>query len=150
MYTLQQIMRESTDETLAWIAERRPIHPGLLSCPYFLPDIEQDLMQRMQVRILAANNAKCRGEAKIAMPRRLEHWQVAEILSGILDFRSLPPCPGSRSKRRRLAVPDGYGGWSADMLPVKRMALQLNSALTKGGLQKVLDRILLDAEEAPD
>lgn len=150
MITLQQVMRESTDEAIERIRANGPLPCGQACDPCFLADIEQDLMQRMQMRILSANHCKCRGEAKLAMPRRLEPWQIAEILAALLDFRSLPPCPGSKSGQRRLAVAAETGGWSTDMLAVKRMALRLNSALTKGGMAAVLSRILMDAEEDPD
>lgn len=150
MVTIQRIVRDELNTALYEIRAEKA-KTAERSEPYVpnFREIESRLTARINNRIYMANLAICKGEPRIRAQPRLEPWQIAEILAAAMDAVRITPQSRKKTDAVRVRYPDG--SLSKDGRPLIEAALAMNSALTKRGINQLVDRLLLICPEcAPD
>lgn len=145
MVTLQQILQETTD---LFIANDLPKllpsgQPGRPAKPVDYAKIETELMQRIQVRIMTANNAKQKGETKLPMPKYLDFGQIAELLNAIMTIRVITD---GDSEMRLLGVYNGQI-YDTNLRQLHIAATKLNGRMNRRDLEEMVARLMLICEE---
>lgn len=147
--TLQQIARDAMDAVLRGILEKR--QEEIKRRGFYQPDfakIESAATTAINDMIVMANLGRGRNESRIPAQKRLEPWQIAEILAAATDI--VQAAPSVREKRTSLRVRLHDGTLSENDRPIRQAALELNSALTERRMSQVLDRLRLLCPERPE
>lgn len=150
MVTLQQILREETDQfiklDLPAILNPQPT-PGAVP-PTTGPGvdyaiIEVRLMQRIQARIMAANKVLGKGETRLSMPKYLDFGQIAEILDAVMTIRVIVD---GDSEMRVLGVYNGQI-YDTNLKDLHIAATKLNGRMSRHDLDEMVSRLMLICKE---
>lgn len=139
MITLQQILQEETSLFIANDLPKYVRQDG--SADY--AKVETELMQRIQVRIMTANNAKQKGETRLTMPKYLDFGQIAEILNAVMTIKVITD---GDSEMRVLGIYNGKT-YDTNLRALHMAATRLNGRMSRRDLEEMIARLMLICDE---
>lgn len=139
MITLQQILQEETSQFIANDLPNYIRTDG--SADY--ANVETALMQRIQVRIMAANNTKQKGETRLTMPKYLDFGQIAEILNAVMTIKVITD---GDSEMRVLGIYNGKT-YDTNLRALHMAATRLNGRMSRRDLEEMIARLMLICDE---
>lgn len=134
--TLQSILHEATDSVVQTLSRDRAYNEWDYS------EIEQKIMTHVRVRITSHNYRCAKGDPKISCPRKLDFWQIAEVLNACLDL-CVMTVPGHGKKPVLCIRRPRSGRYTTDLKPLHLAATYLDRTITTAGLASVERRLKL-------
>ena len=138
METIQRITQEETTT----VVNNLKTNP---SVDYLA--IEEDLMRRIKIRVINANNASSRGDPKIQCPKYLNFGQVAEILNATMIIRVIED--GDSGTSILGVYNEAEGIYKTDRQELYQAATMMNNTLNKRDLDEMVSRLMLICEHVP-
>lgn len=101
--------------------------------------IEQDLMQKIYVRIKRANQAAQKGDSRLPTPRYLGFAQIADVLNAVMTIRVITD---GDNGMELLGIYDG-SIYDTNLNILYKAATSMNSTLVKRDLDEMVKRLKL-------
>ena len=133
METLQRILQEATQQCIAGLPQQLPSYA----------DIEADLMEKVQSRIVMVNKNLQKGEPRLSMPKYLNFDQVAQILNATMTIKVI-----TDGDMRLLGIYNGQI-YDTNLNTLYLAATQLNATMGKRELEEMIARLMLICDEVP-
>ncbi len=142
MITLQQVLQEETSQFIAADLPNFIASDGSID----YANVEISLMQRIQVRIMNANQAiqqSQKGASRLTMPKYLDFGQIAEILNAAMTIRVITD---GDSEMRLLGVYNGQI-YDTNLRTLHMAATKLNGRMSRRDLDEMVARLMLICDE---
>lgn len=107
--------------------------------------IEEELMRKIHVQVVQANQAIGKGDGKLPMPKYLSFGQIAEILNKAMTIKVITD--NDNDDTRLLGIYEN-GIYNTNQEIIYKTAIKLNNTLTKRDFEELINRLMLICDHA--